>query len=220
MIGLRLNDCGGLGASRGTQATFCPAGGNNYRYIYVDKYKEKQILMKRIYSLLVALAVLVALVACEGDHVVIETDWTTLETVELNKQYRKYMDGEWVYQYDDSIHFIELYYTFNIKDSTMTGYYNELVRTNISVDGSPEHDEWQLLWQGSLSGKWELLHSVELDHAYIYMEQMVYKNVHGVLAKYDVLAGRVLFYGANKHTLRVTSPLTFRRIDMHHPEEL
>ena len=63
--------------------------------------------MKRIYSLLVALAVLVGLVACEGDHVVIETDWTTLETVELNKQYRKYMDGEWVYQYDDSIHFIK-----------------------------------------------------------------------------------------------------------------
>ena len=101
--------------------------------------------MKRIYSLLVALAVLAALVACEGDHEVIETDWTTLETVELNKQYRKYMDGEWVYQYDDSIHFIELYYTFNIKDSTITGYYNELVRTNISSDGSPEHDEWQLL---------------------------------------------------------------------------
>ena len=194
--------------------------GNNSRYIYVDKYKEKQILMKRIYSLLVALAVLVALVACEGDHEVIETDWTTLETVELNKQYRKYMDGEWVYQYDDSIHFIELYYTFNIKDSTITGYYNELVRTNISSDGSPEHDEWQLLWQGSFSGKWELLHSVELDHAYIYMDKMVYKDVHGVLAKYDVLAGRVLFYGANKHTLRVTTPLTFRRIDMHHPEEL
>ena len=176
--------------------------------------------MKRIYSLLVALAVLVALVACEGDHEVIETDWTTLETVELNKQYRKYMDGEWVYQYDDSIHFIELYYTFNIKDSTITGYYNELVRTNISSDGSPEHDEWQLLWQGSFSGKWELLHSVELDHAYIYMNKMVYKDVHGILAKYDVLAGRVLFYGANKHTLRVTTPLTFRRIDMHHPEEL
>ena len=38
------------------------------------------------------------------------------------------------------------------------------------------------------------------------------------LAKYDVLAGRVLFYGANKHTLRVTTPLTFRRIDMHHPK--
>ena len=174
--------------------------------------------MKRIYSLLVALAVLVALVACEGDHEVIETDWTTLETVELNKQYRKYMDGEWVYQYDDSIHFIELYYTFNIKDSTITGYYNELVRTNISSDGSPEHDEWQLLWQGSFSGKWELLHSVELDHAYIYMDKMVYKDVHGILAKYAVLAGRVLFYGANKHTLRVTTPLTFRRIDMHHPE--
>ena len=63
------------------------------------------------------------------------------------------------------------------------------------------------------------MHSVELDHAYIYMDKMVYKNVHGVLAKYDVLAGRVLFYGADKHTLRVTSPLTFHRIDMHHPEE-
>lgn len=172
----------------------------------------------QVLIMLVALAATMALVACEGDHEVIETDWTTLETVELNKQYRKYMDGEWVYQYDDSIHFIELYYTFNNKDSTFTGYYNELIRTNVSSDGTPEHDEWQLLWQGSFSGKWALLHSVELDHAYIYMDNMVYKNVHGVLANYDVLAGRVLFYGANKHTLKVTSPLTFRRIDMHHPD--
>ena len=172
----------------------------------------------QVLIMLVALAATMALVACEGDHEVIETDWTTLETVELNKQYRKYMDGEWVYQYDDSIHFIELYYTFYNKDSTFTGYYNELIRTNVSSDGTPEHDQWQLLWQGSFSGKWALLHSVELDHAYIYMDNLVYKNVHGVLANYDVLAGRVLFYGANKHTLKVTSPLTFRRIDMHHPD--
>ena len=166
---------------------------------------------------LVVVASSVFFTSCEGDHVVVETDWTTLETVELNDQYRKYMNGDWVYQYDDSIHFIELYYTFNNKDSTMTGYYNELIRTNVSSDGTPEHDEWQLLWQGEFSGKWALLHSVELDHAYIYMDNLVYKNVHGVLANYDVLAGRVLFYGANKHTLRVTTPLTFRRIDMHHP---
>lgn len=161
--------------------------------------------------------VLMGLMACESDHEVIETDWTTLETVELNDQYRKFMEGDWVYQYDDSIHFIELYYTFNNEDSTFNGYYNELVRTSVSSEGTTEHDEWQLLWQGSFSGKWALLHSVELDHAYIFMDQMVYKNVHGVLSKYDVLAGRVLFYGANKHTLKVTTPLTFRRIDMHHP---
>lgn len=172
----------------------------------------------QVIIMLIALSATMALVACEGDHEVIETDWTTLETVELNDQYRKYMDGEWVYQYDDSIHFIELYYTFNNKDSTLTGYYNELIRTNVSSDGTPEHDQWQLLWQGSFSGKWALLHSVELDHAYIYMDNLVYKNVHGVLANYDVLAGRVLFYGANKHTLKVTTPLTFRRIDMHHPD--
>ena len=174
--------------------------------------------MKYLQGFLSALVALVVFTACEGDHEVIETDWTTLETVELNDQYRKYMDGEWVYQYDDSIHFIELYYTFNIKDSTFTGYYNELIRTNVADDGTTEHDEWQLLWQGSFSGKWALLHSVELDHAYIYMDHMVYKQVHGVLANYDVLAGRVLFYGANRSTLRVTTPLTFRRIDMHHPE--
>ena len=174
--------------------------------------------MKNIVCVIVAMVVTtMTFTSCEGDHEVIETDWTTLETVELNDQYRKYMDGEWEYQYDDSIHFIELYYNFNTKDSTFNGYYNELIRTNVSSDGTPEHDEWQLLWQGSFSGKWALLHSVELDHAYIYMCDMVYKQVHGVLANYDVLAGRVLFYGANKNTLRVTSPLTFKRIDMHHP---
>ena len=167
--------------------------------------------------LLLLLVVLLGLAACEGDHEVIETDWTTLETVELNNRYRKYMDGEWVYQYDDSIHYIELSYSFNVKDSTFTGYYNELIRTDVSSDGTTQHDEWQLLWQGSFSGKWALLHSVELDHAYIYMGDMVYKQVHGVLARYDVLAGRVLFYGATRNTLRVTSPLTFRRIDMHRP---
>lgn len=174
--------------------------------------------MNRVWVLLLAVVVMTGLFSCEGDHEVIETDWTTLETVELNDQYRKYMDGEWVYQYDDSIHFIELNYVFNVKDSTFSGYYNELVRTNVSSDGTPEHDEWQLLWQGSFSGKWALLHSVELDHAYIYMADMVYKNVHGVLRNYDVLAGRVLFYGANRNTLKVTSPLTFKRIDMHHPD--
>lgn len=173
--------------------------------------------MNRIWILLLAVAAVTGLTSCEGDHEVVETDWTTLETVELNDQYRKYMDGEWVYQYDDSIHFIELYYTFNIKDSTMTGYYNELVRTSVSSSGTTEHEDWQLLWQGSFSGKWTLLHSVELDHAYIYMDNMVYENVHGVLRNYDVLSGRVLFYGANKNTLKVTSPLTFKRIDMHHP---
>ena len=174
--------------------------------------------MNRVSTLLLAIAAVAGLASCEGDHEVFETDWTTLETVELNDQYRKYMDGEWVYQYDDSIHFIELNYTFNNQDSTMTGYYNELIRTNVSSSGTTEHDEWQLLWQGSFSGKWELLHSVELNHAYIYMDNMVYKNVHGVLRNYDVLAGRVLFYGANKNTLKVTLPLTFKRIDMHHPQ--
>ena len=174
--------------------------------------------MNRIINLLMVTAVSMAFVSCEGDHEVIETDWTTLETVELNDQYRKYMDGDWVYQYDDSVHFIELYYTFHNKDSTFSGYYNELIRTNVSSDGTPEHDQWQLLWQGSFSGKWALLHSVDLGQAYIYMDNMVYKQVHGVLANYDVLAGRVLFYGANKNTLRVTTPLTFRRIDMHHPQ--
>ena len=158
---------------------------------------------------------LLSLAACEGDHEVFETDWTTLETVELNDQYRKYMDGEWVYQYDDSIHFIEMKYNFCNADSTFTGYYNELI--NISADPLEDPD-WQLLWQGEFSGRWALLHSVDLDHDYIYMGDMVLKNVHGVLAKYDVLAGRVLFYGASKTTLRVTTPLTFKRIDMHHPQ--
>lgn len=174
--------------------------------------------MRKIVTIqLLTLVAVLLLAACEGDHVVIETDWTTLETVELQDRYNKYMVGNWVYQYDDSVHFIELYYTFSLKDSTVTGYYNELIRTSVSDDGTVNNDEWQLLWQGSFSGKWALLHSVELDHDYIYMGDMVYKNVHGVLRNYDVLAGRVLFYGANKNTLRVTSPLTFKRIDMHHP---
>lgn len=169
----------------------------------------------RLPLLMIAFTMLL-LASCEGDHEVAETDWTTLETVELNDQYRKYMDGKWIYQYDDSIHFIELEYTFNNNDSTFTGYYNELIRTNVSSDGTLEHDEWQLLWQGSFSGRWMLLHSVELNLAYIYMGDMVYKNVHGVLAQYDIFASRVLFYGANRSTLMVTTPLTFRRIDMHH----
>ena len=156
---------------------------------------------------------LLAMISCEGDHEVIETDWTTLETVDLNDQYRKYMEGEWVYQYDDSIHFIEMNYNFSTKDSLFSGYYNEL----INMAPNSEDPDWQLLWQGEFSGKWALLHSVELDHDYIYMGDMVFKNVHGVLANYDVLGGRVLFYGVNKNTLRVTTPLTFKRIDMHHP---
>lgn len=168
-------------------------------------------------ALMACAVTLLTLQACEGDHVVIETDWTTLETVELQSQYNKYMDGEWEYLYDDSIYFIELYYTFNVKDSTVWGYYNELIRTNVSPDGIPEHDEWQLLWQGEFTAKWALLHSVELEHNYIYVGDVVYKNVHGVLARYDVLAGRLLFYGADRNTLRVTTPITFKRIDMHHP---
>ena len=164
--------------------------------------------------LLLSIAAIVSLVACEGDHEVIETDWTTLETVELQRHYNKYMDGEWVYQYDDSIHFIEMSYTFNTKDSTFSGYYNELI--NMAPNSSVDPD-WQLLWQGSFSGMWVLLHSVDLDQDYIYMGDMDFKNVHGLLARYDVLGGRVLFYGASKNTLRVTTPLTFRRIDMHHP---
>ena len=153
------------------------------------------------------------LVSCEGDHEVIETDWTTLETVDLNDQYRKYMEGEWEYQYDDSIHYIEMSYTFNTKDSLFSGYYNEL----INMAPEREDPDWQLLWQGSFSGKWALLHSVDLNQNYIYMGNMVFDNVHGLLARYDVLGGRVLFYGVNRSTLRVTTPLTFRRIDMHHP---
>ena len=163
--------------------------------------------------LLMCAVALLAMTACESDHVVVETDWTTLETVDLNDQYRKYMDGEWVYQYDDSIHYIEMKYNFSTKDSLFSGYYNELI--NMAPDR--EDPDWQLLWQGSFSGKWALLHSVDLDQDYIYMGDMVFDNVHGVLARYDVLGGRVLFYGVNKNTLRVTTPLTFRRIDMHHP---
>lgn len=175
--------------------------------------------MKKLLNIiLAAAATTLLLAACEGDHEVIETDWTTLESVELQDRYNKYMDGVWRYQYDDSVHFIELRYTFNVKDSTFTGYYNEVIRTSVNKQGVVNNDEWQLLWQGSFSGKWVLLHSVDLGHDYIYMGDLVYKNVHGVLANYDVLAGRVLFYGANKNTLRVTSPLTFRRIDMHHPD--
>lgn len=174
--------------------------------------------MKYLNYLLMSLAI-VMLAACEGDHEVIETDWTTLESVELQDQYNKYMNGDWVYQYEDSISFIEMNYTFNTKDSTVWGYYNELIRTDVSPDGIPEHDEWQLLWQGEFTAKWVLLHSVDLNQAYIWLGDLKYKNVHGVLAKYDVLAGRVLFYGANHHTLRVTTPITFRRIDMHHPTE-
>ena len=168
-------------------------------------------------ALLILATLLLSLAGCEGSHEVIETDWTTLESVELQDQYNKYMDGDWVYQYDDSVHFIEMNYKFNVKDSTVWGYYNELIRTSVSPDGIPEHDEWQLLWQGEFTAKWVLLYSVDLKQAYIHLDNLVYKNVHGVLAKYDVLAGRVLFYGANRHTLRVTTPITFRRIDMHHP---
>ena len=174
--------------------------------------------MRKTFSTLIAAIALVAMMAaCEGDHEVIETDWTTLESVELQHQYNKYMDGEWVYQYEDSISFIEMYYTFNTKDSTAWGYYNELIRTSVSPDGIPEHDEWQLLWQGEFTAKWVLLYSVDLKQAYIYLGNLQYKNVHGVLAKYDVLAGRVLFYGATRNTLSVTTPITFRRADMHHP---
>jgi len=166
--------------------------------------------------LLLSVVAVMMFAACEGDHEVIETDWTTLETVELQKHYNKYMDGTWVYQYDDSVHYIEMRYTFDTKDSIFSGYYNELI--NISSD-PVENPDWQLLWQGSFSGRWVLLHSVDLNHDYIYMSDMVFTGVHGVLAKYDVLGGRVLFYGASKNRLRVTTPLTFKRIDMYHPEE-
>ena len=175
--------------------------------------------MQNILRLLICAVALMAMTACEGDHMVVETDWTTLETVELQRQYNKYMDGDWEYTYDDSIHFIELYYTFNTKDSTAWGYYNELIRTTVSPDGTTSHDDWQLLWQGEFTAKWALLHSVDLEQDYIYMGDVVYKNVHGVLSKYDILVGRLLFYGADKNTLRVTTPLTFKRIDMHHPVE-
>jgi len=168
-----------------------------------------------MFKMMMAVVVAVmALTACEGDHEVFETDWTTLETVELQSRYNKYMGGEWYYQYDDTVHYIEMSYDFNTEDSTFTGYYNELI--NLATADDPD---WQLLWQGGFSGKWALLHSVDLDHDYIYMGDMVFNNVHGILSKYDVLGGRVLFYGVNKNTLRVTTPLTFKRIDMHHPSE-
>lgn len=171
--------------------------------------------MKNVFRfMLLSVAVLITMAACEGDHEVIETDWTTLETVELQKHYNKYMDGKWVYQYDDSVHFIEMSYTFNTKDSTFSGYYNELINMSANPVDNPD---WQLLWQGEFSGIWVLLHSVDLDQDYIHMSNMVFTNVHGVLKNYDVLGGRVLFYGASKNTLRVTTPLTFKRIDMHHP---
>ncbi len=169
---------------------------------------------KKLLMTLASAMGLMFLVACEGDHVEVETDWTTLETVELQDHYNKYMDGDWVYQYDDSIHFIEINYTFNTKDSTFSGYYNELMNL---APNSQDDPNWQLLWQGEFSGKWVLLHSVDLDQDYINMSNMVFTNVHGLLANYDVLGGRVLFYGASKSTLRVTTPLTFKLIDMHHP---
>lgn len=171
--------------------------------------------MKRIKVLLLAAVAIAGLVSCEGDHEVIETDWTSIETVELQKRYNKYMDGEWVYQYDDSTSYIEMSYTFNTKDSTVTGYYNELIYTALDSDEEPE---WKLLWQGEFTAKWALLHSVELNHDYIYLGNMVRRNVHGLLADYDVLAGRVLFFGAGRNFLKVTTPLTFKRIEMHHPQ--
>lgn len=171
--------------------------------------------MVHIRFFLLAVVAMMMLVSCEGDHEVIETDWTTLETVELNDNYRKYMKGDWVYQHEDSIHYIEMMYSFNTTDSTLNGYYNELMNTSRDPVADPD---WQLLWQGEFSGRWALLHSVELKHDYIYMEDMDFKNVHGVLAQYDVFQGRVLFYGASRTTLRVTTPLTFQLIDMHHPQ--
>lgn len=175
--------------------------------------------MGKIKVLMATLACAIAmmsLVSCEGDHEVIETDWTTLETVELQHHYHKFMEGKWIYQFADSVHYIEMSYNFNTKDSTFTGYYNELI--NMAPSSAVDPD-WQLLWQGEFAGRWALLHSVELDQDYIHMDNMVFSNVHGVLKNYDVLGGRVLFYGASKHTLRVTTPLTFKRIDMHHPVE-
>ena len=174
--------------------------------------------MKQVSMILAAAIALLMMSACEGDHEVIETDWTTLESVELQDKYNKYMEGEWEYQYADSVHYIEMYYRFTRKDSLVCGYYNEQIRTNVLSDGNPEHDDWQLLWQGEFTAKWVLLYSVDLKQAYIHLDDLVYKNVAGVLANYDVLAGRVLFYGASKNTLSVTTPLTFRRIDMHHPD--
>ena len=174
---------------------------------------------KTINIILLALLGIVLPTSCEGDHYVLETDWTTLETVELQDTYNKYMDGDWEYVYEDSLHFIEMFYTFSTKDSTITGYYNDVLRTKVSPDGIPEHDEWELLWQGSFSAKWVLLHSVDLNQAYIYLDDLRYKDVHGALSSYDVMAGRMLFYGASKTTLTITTPLTFRRVDMHHPQK-
>lgn len=174
---------------------------------------------KTINIILLALLGIVLPTSCEGDHYVLETDWTTLETVELQDTYNKYMDGDWEYVYEDSLHFIEMFYTFSTKDSTITGYYNDVLRTKVSPDGIPEHDEWELLWQGSFSAKWVLLHSVDLNQAYIYLADLRYKDVHGALSSYDVMAGRMLFYGASKTTLTITTPLTFRRVDMHHPQK-
>jgi hypothetical protein len=161
-----------------------------------------------------AVAVTSLFTSCESDHEVIVTDWTSLETVDLQDEYNKFMPGKWEYVYEDSIHFIELYYTFSAEDSLLTGYYNELIRTSVSPDGIPEHDEWQLLWQGSFTAKWVLLHSVDLNQAYIYLDNLKYENVHGALSAYDVMAERLLFYGATKSTLTLTTPLTFRRVDM------
>ncbi len=170
---------------------------------------------KHILMMAIVAAMALFFFSCEGDHEVVETDWTTLETVELQKHYNKYMDGEWVYQYEDSVHYIEMSYIFSTADSTFSGYYNELINM---ASGSAQEPDWRLLWQGGFSGTWVLLHSVDLDHDYIYMTNMVFDHVHGLLANYDVLGGRVLFYGASKNTLRVTTPLTFKRIDMHHPQ--
>lgn len=170
--------------------------------------------MKHFRLLLISLAAVVWLASCEGDHTVIETDWTTLESVELQDQYNKYMNGEWEYQYDDEDNFIEMYYTFNTKDSTVWGYYNELIYTSLESGGDPE---WRLLWQGEFTAKWVLLYSVDLKQAYIHMDNIKLKNVHGLLADYEIFNGRVLFYGATRRTLSVTTPITFRRIDMHHP---
>ena len=170
---------------------------------------------KLLLMIAIALGIAVAVSSCEGDHKVVETDWTTLETVELQKHYNKYMDGDWEYQYDDDNNYIEMKYSFNTKDSTFSGYYNELIYTTA---GNDEEPQWHLLWQGSFSGRWVLLHSVDLDHDYIYMSDMVLTGVHGILSQYEVLSGRVLFYGASNNSFHVTTPLTFKLIEMHHPE--
>lgn len=160
--------------------------------------------------------IVMALVSCEGDHTVVETDWTTLESVELQHQYNKFMEGDWEYVYEDSLRFTEIYYTFSAKDSVLTGYYNEAICTKLSPDGVPDHNEWTLMWQGEFTAKWVLLYSVELEHPYLYLGDIRYKNVHGMLSHYDVMSGRVLFYHADKSSLTVTTPLSFRKIVMHH----